>query len=119
MIQKSTIVKPVDNCGVIKARVFHLYKGSNGRFAFSGDFIKVSAREVQPENPIKKKSKHVSILIKSRCIENRIDGSFIRFKKNGVVLLKKRLTPKGRSLKGPVSKRVRRERFISSFSKKI
>ena len=119
MIQKNSMLRPVDNCGVIKTKVFHVYKGSNGRFALTGNFMKVSAREVQPENAIKKKSKHVSVLIKSRYKNTRLDGSYVKFKKNSLVLLKKRLTPKGRSLKGPVSRNVNRKKFMSSFSKKI
>jgi ribosomal protein L14 len=119
VIQKNSIIRPVDNCGVIKTKVFHVYKGSSGRFAISGDFLKVSAREVQPENAIKKKSKHVSILIKTKYRNIRRDGSFVKFKKNNLVLLKKRLTPKGRSLKGPVSRNVNRKKFISSFSRNI
>jgi large subunit ribosomal protein L14 len=119
MIQKNTILKPADSCGVFKVKVFHVYKGSKGRFAFSGDFIKVSARVVKPENPIKKKSKHRSILIRTRYKNIRIDGSFVRFFNNNLILLKKRLTPKGKTIRGPISRNIRRKKFISSFSRSI
>jgi ribosomal protein L14 len=119
MIQKSTVLKPIDSCGVYKVKVFHVYKGSNGKLSFSGDFVKVSAKIVKPENPIKKKTKHRSIIIKTRYKNIRLDGSFIKFKQNGLVLLKKRLTPKGSTLKGPVSHFIKRKKFISSFSRSI
>ena len=119
MIQKNSILKPVDSCGVYKVKVFHVYKGAQGRLAFTGDFIKCSARLVKPENSVKKKSKHRSILIKTVFINLRLDGSFIKFKQNGVVLLKKRLTPKGATLKGPVFHYLKRKKFISSFSRSI
>jgi large subunit ribosomal protein L14 len=119
MIQKNSILKPFDNCGVLKVRVFHLYKSSQGRFAFIGDFIKVSAREVKPENPIKKKSKHRSIIIKSKFRSIRKDGSFVTFDENSLILLKKRLTPKGRILKGLISNDIKRKKFVSSFAGKI
>lgn len=84
-----------------------------------GDFIKCSAIDVLPENPIPKKSKHKGILIKSKYHVLGKDSSFIKFKKNSCVLLKRRLTPKGSILKGLVSRIVRRKKFISSFSRSI
>jgi large subunit ribosomal protein L14 len=119
MIQKNTILKPIDSCGVYKVKVFHLYKGSQGRLAFSGDFVKVSAKIVKPENPIKKKSKHRSIIIKTKYKNMRSDGSFIKFKNNSLILLKKRLTPRGAALKGPISRNIKRKKFLSSFSRSI
>lgn len=112
-------MRPADSCGVFKVRVFHVYKGSKGKLAFSGDFMKVSVRVVRPENPIKKKSKIVSILVRTKYKNKRIDGSNISFKRNRLVMLKRRLTTRGKSLKGPVSINIRRKKFLSSFSKKI
>jgi len=113
------MLKPVDTCGVFKVMVFHVYKGSQGRLAFSGDFVKSSAKIVKPENPIKKKSKHRCIITKTKYKNVRIDGSFIKFKRNSLILLKKRLTPKGKTLRGPISRNIRRKKFISSFSRSI
>ena len=119
MIQKNSILKPVDSCGVYKVKVFHVYKGSKGRLAFSGDFVKISAKIVKPENLIKKKSKHRCIIIKTKFRNLRADGSFVRFRRNSLILLKKRLTPRGSSLKGPISRNIKRKKFISSFSRSI
>jgi large subunit ribosomal protein L14 len=118
MIQKNTKIKPVDNSGVVKANVFHVYKNLN-RIAVTGNFLKISVRELKPESLIKKKSKHISILVKTKYKNKKLDGSFIKFKNNGLVILKKRLTPKGSNLKGVVSRNVRRKKFISSFPKNI
>lgn len=119
MIQKNSILKPADNCGVIKAKVFHVYKGSKGKLAFCGDFLKTSAKQVKPENPIKKKTKMRAILIRTKFINFRKDGSFISFKKNSLILLKKRLTPRGKSIRGPILRLIKRKKFISSFSRSI
>lgn len=119
MIQKYSILKPADNCGVLKSNVFHLYKGSQGRLAYVNNFVKTSSKLVIPENPIKKKSKIIGIIIRTKFKNKRIDGSFISFFRNAVVLLKKRLTPKGALLKGPVSRNIRKKKFLSSFSKTI
>jgi large subunit ribosomal protein L14 len=118
LIQKNSKLKPVDNSGVLKANVFHVYKHLN-RIALTGNFLKISVRDLRPESLIKKKSKHISILIKTIYKNNKLDSSFIKFERNGLVLLKKRLTPKGSNLKGPVSRNVMRKKFVSSFSKNI
>jgi len=119
MIQKNSIIKPADSCGVIKSKIFHVYRGSKGKLAFVGDFLKSSAKLVKPENPIKKKTKSRSFLIRTSFIVNRIDGSYISFKKNSIILLKKRLTPKGKSIRGPILRVIKRKKFISSFKKSI
>lgn len=119
MIQKNSIIKPADNSGVLKANVFHIYKNKQPNFGFVGDFIRISAREVLPENSIKKKSKHKSILIRSTYKIKKKDGCVIFFKKNALILLKKRLTPRGKILKGPVSRIIKRKKFLSSFKKSI
>ena len=119
MIQKNSIIKPADNCGVFKSMVFHVYKGSKGKLAFTGDFVKTSCKVVKPENIIKKKSKIKAILIRTKFSVNRFDGSFISFKKNSLVLLKKRLTPRGKAIRGPVVRVIKRKKFIASFKKSI
>ena len=118
MIQKNSLLKPVDNSGILKANVFHIYKNLN-RIAITGNFLKISVRDLKPECIIKKKSKHISILVKTLYKNTKLDSSFIKFSRNGLVILKKRLTPKGSNLKGPVSRNVRRKKFMSSFSKTL
>ena len=119
MIQKNTIIKPADNCGVIKSKVFHVYKGSKGRLAYMGDFVKTSSRVVKIDNNIKKKSKIKSIIIRTKFLICRKDNSHISFNQNSIILLKKRLTPRGKAIKGPVVRSIKRKKFISSFRKSI
>jgi len=119
LIQKGSILIPGDNSGVIKTRVFHIYRGAKSRIGYIGDFFKVSAREVLPENPIIKKSKHKSILVRTIYRNFRKDGSFVYFDENNSILLKRRLTPKSTLLKGPISQNIRRKKFLSSFTKII
>lgn len=119
MIQKNSILKPADNCGVIKSKVFHVYKGSKGKLAYCGDFLKTSAKLVKLENPIKKKTKMKAILIRTKFLINRKDGSFLSFKRNALILLKQRLTPRGKAIRGPIPRLLKRKKFISSFSRSI
>lgn len=45
-----------------------------------------------------------------------LDGSFIVFKQNSCVLLKKRLSTKGKEILGPGLKKIKRKKFLISFS---
>lgn len=107
---------PCDRCGVWWVKVFHLYKGFSRKTAYTGDFIKGSVRVTKPNNKIVKKTKVHAIVVRVNKEIYRNDGTSIRFFTNNVVLLKKRLTPRGKILYGPVTKIIKRKKFINSFA---
>ena len=102
MIQKTSILVPADKCGVLTVNTFHLYKGFSRKFSKFGDYIKVSIRKTKPENLLSKKSKRKAIIIRTKKKNMLCDGTFIRFDYNSVILLKKRLTPEGKEIFGPI-----------------
>lgn len=116
MILKESALIPADKCGVELVKVFHLYKGFNRKRSFVGDFVKISVKKVIPDNWIKKKTKLKGILVRTKFTSILNDGTSYNFKENNVVLLKKRLTPKGKEMVGPTSRLLRRKKFISSFA---
>ena len=116
MIQKSTILIPADKCGVFTVNTFHLYKGFSRKFSGFGDYIKVSVRKTKPENQLNKKSKRKALIIRTKKNIILGDGSFVRFDYNSVVLLKKRLTPEGKEIFGPIVRNFKKKKFLSSFS---
>lgn len=116
MLFKKTVAIPADKCGVWLIRVFHLYKGFSRKCSYTGDFVKVSVRKVKPENWVKKKTKLRSIILRSKKSVFRNDCSSILFFFNNVVLLKKRMTPKGGSIFGPSTKSIKRKKFIYSLA---
>lgn len=115
MIQKETNLIPLDSCGVWSVKVFHLYNGSLRKKSTVSNFVKVSVKKVKPENWIPKKTKLKGIIVFVKKESRRIDGGYVKFNYNSLVLLKKRLTPKGIILMGPVDRMVRRKRFLNSF----
>jgi len=44
-----------------------------------------------------------------------LDGTFIKFKFNSLVLLKKRLSSKGKEIVGPGLRLTQRKKFLMSF----
>lgn len=89
MIQKGTYLIPMDKCGVWWVSVFHIYKGFNKKIGKSGNFVKISVKSTRPDNWVLKKSKlnGIIILTKKEVVLN--DGSYVKFKYNNIVLLKK------------------------------
>lgn len=116
MIQKGTYLVPMDKCGVWWVNVFHIYKGFNKKIGKTGNIVKVSVRNTKPNNWVLKKTKLNGILILTKKEIKLKDNSFFKFKYNNCILLKKRLTPKGKEIIGPGIKNIKRKKFLMSFS---
>ena len=116
MIQKGTYLIPMDKCGVWWVSVFHIYKGFHKKIGKTGSFVKTSVKSTIPDNWVLKKSKLNAIVMLTRKEIVFNDGSFIKFKHNSAVLLKKRLTAKGKEIVGPGLKIIKRKKFLMSFS---
>ena len=116
MVQKSTITNVGDKNGVWSVYVFHLYRGFSRRFAYFSNYTKVSVRDTKPNNWLLKKTKKKSIIIRtSKCVSIS-DGSYVSYKENSSVILKKRLTPEGTEIVGPILRIFKKKKFLSSFS---
>ena len=116
MIQKGTILIPADKCGVLTVNTFHLYRGFFRKFSKFSDFVKISIRKTKPENVLTKKSKRKGILVRTKKNIYICDGSYVKFDYNSVVILKKRLTPEGKEIYGPIVRCFKKKKFLSSFS---
>ena len=115
MIQKSTILVPADKCGVLTVNTFHLYKGFYRKVSYFGEYIRVSIRKVKPENVLTKKSKRKAIIVRTRKTLTVADGTCVRFAYNSAVLLKKRLTPEGKEIFGPIVRNFKKKNFYHHF----
>jgi ribosomal protein L14 len=54
--------------------------------------------------------------VRSKFAISNPDGTVFRFKENNVILLKKRLSPKGKEVVGPAVRAIRRKKFVASFA---
>jgi ribosomal protein L14 len=119
MVKKETFLHPVDKCGVKVVKCFHILQGFNHSTAFVGHFLRISVRKRVNTCKFKKGKKMKSILIRTQFYNVKNDGSIFTVNENGCVLLKKRLTPRGKEIKGPISTLIRRRKFTNSFAGKI
>ncbi len=110
MIQDRTLVKIADNSGGIIGRVFKILGGSKRRYAGLGDEIVISIQTAQPRKAVKKKEVHRAVVVRQKNAFRRVDGSYIRFDENAVVLItgsgKEPKEPKANRVFGPIPREV-------------
>lgn len=116
MIKKASYLIPADRCGVWWVKTIHLYLGWNRKTAYLNNFIKVSVKSVKSKNKLKRKMKPAGVIIRVRKENFKNDGSSFKFNQNNLVLLKKRMTPRGKELFGPVTWVNKKKKFRASFA---
>lgn len=124
MIFKKTWLNVSDGTNVNWLQTFHLYKGFFRKNSKLGFFIKGSARIVTPPRleykGFKVKFNRKGDVCRGVIIRNtynvvKPDGNVLNFKNNNLILLKKKQEPKSKYLYGPITKMLKRKRFISLF----
>ena len=88
MIQMRSILDVADNSGARKISVINPIGGSTGRYARLGDIITASVKEAAPDGTVKKGEVARAVVVRTVKEVGRKDGSYIRFDRNAVVLLK-------------------------------
>ena len=116
MIVKGTNLIPIDKNGVWIVKVFHLYGGFFKKFAKYGNIVKISVKQIKLPALVFKKSKLKCIIVLTKKLQKKNDNSFFKFKMNSCVLLKRRLTPIGKEVFGPIFFSIKRKKFLYSFS---
>ena|SRR5205823_2853670 len=93
MIQPRSMLDVADNSGAKKVQCIRVMGGANKRYASLGDTVIVAVKEVR-----------------------RKDGSYIRFDRNAVVLIKADENPVGTRIFGPVARELRERQFTKIIS---
>ena len=112
MIQAESKLQVADNSGARKVSVVKVLGGTNRRYASVGDIIMVSIKEALPNSRVKKKQLHRAVIVRTRKEIGRVDGSYIRFDDNSVVLVDQNREPIGTRIFGPVARELRAKRFM-------
>jgi large subunit ribosomal protein L14 len=89
MIQPRSIVRITDNCGAKVGRIFKVLGSSKKRYAEIGDLVVLSVQKAEPRKAIKKKDVLQAVVVRQKKAFRRVDGSYIRFDENSVVILTK------------------------------
>ncbi len=116
MIQPQTMVEVADNTGAKKAQCIRVLGGSSQKYARLGDVVVVAIKDATPEGNVKKGEVHRAVVIRTTKEQRRSDGSYIRFDRNSVVLLRPSGEPLGTRIFGPVARELRRKGFMRIIS---
>ncbi len=115
MIQFGTNLKVADNTGAKFVRVIKVLGGTRRRYAEIGDIVTVSVKVAEPRKLVKKKDVVKALIVRQKRPFRRVDGSYIRFDDNAVVILDG-LEPKGGRIFGPVPRELKDKGFDKIIS---
>ena len=90
--------------------------GRNQRYAGIGDVIKVHIKEAAPDGTVKKGEVHNAVVVRTRQITRRSDGSYLRFDSNACVIIDAEQNSKGTRIFGPVARELRDKKFMKIIS---
>lgn len=116
MIQMQSMLDAADNSGARRLMCVKVLGGSRRRYAGIGDVVKVTVKEAIPRGKVRKGEMYSAVIVRTRKGVRRPDGSLIRFDRNAAVLLTNQLQPIGTRIFGPVTRELRRERFMKIVS---
>ena len=116
MIQMQSMLDAADNSGARRLMCVKVLGGSKRRYAGIGDIVKVTVKEAIPRGKVRKGEMYNAVVVRTRKGVRRADGSLIRFDRNAAVLLTNQNQPIGTRIFGPVTRELRRERFMKIVS---
>src|SRR5207245_1534181 len=116
MIQPRSMLDVADNSGAKKVQCIRVMGGANKRYASLGDTVIVAIKEATPDGTVKKGEVARAVVVRTVKEVRRRDGSYIRFDRNAVVLIKPDENPVGTRIFGPVARELRERQFTKIIS---
>jgi large subunit ribosomal protein L14 len=115
MLQVRSSLDVADNTGAKIAWNIGVL-GKNQRYAGIGDVIKVHIKVAAPDGTVKKGEVHNAVIVRTKHIIRRNDGSYLRFDNNACVIIDAEQNPKGTRIFGPVARELREKKFMKIIS---
>jgi large subunit ribosomal protein L14 len=116
MIQQQTYLTVADNTGAKTAMCIKVLGGTRRRYARIGDVIIISVKDAEPRGTVRKKSVEHAVVVRTRTITRRKDGSTVRFDDNACVIIQDDGMPKGTRVFGPVARELRSKGYQKIIS---
>jgi large subunit ribosomal protein L14 len=116
MIQMQTRLNVADNSGAKEVMCIKVLGGTRRRWAGLGDVIICSVKSVIPGGNVKKGDVVRGVVVRCRKPTRRIDGSYVRFDTNAMVLIDNDKNPKGTRIFGAVARELRDKSFMKIVS---
>ena len=116
MIQQESRLKVADNTGARELLCIRVMGGHHRRYARVGDIIVGTVKTATPQGAVKKGEVARAVVVRTVKEVGRKDGSYIRFDRNAVVLIKVDDNPVGTRIFGPVARELRDRQFTKIIS---
>jgi large subunit ribosomal protein L14 len=117
MVQQFSRLKVADNSGAREVMCIRVLKGSQPRYGGVGDVIVASVKTATPNMPVKKGDVIKAVVVRTKRMIRRQDGSTLRFDDNACVLINPQtLEPRGTRIFGPVARELRDKNFMKIVS---
>ena len=107
MIQQESRLIVADNSGAKEVLCIRVLGVTRKRYASIGDKIVVSVKSTVPAGEVKKGTVSKAVVVRTKKEVRRVDGSYIRFDDNAVVLLNNADEIRGTRIFGPVARELR------------
>ena len=111
MIQMRTILDVADNTGAKRASCIGVIGRSGKRTAEIGDIITCNIKESTPDAAVKKGEVVKAVVVRTKKIIQRLDGSCLKFDRNACVVIDVQLNPQGTRIFGPVARELREKGY--------
>lgn len=116
MIQQESRLTVADNSGAKEVLCIRVLGGTRKHYASVGDKIIVSVKNALPSGNIKKGTVAKAVVVRTKKEIRRVDGSYIRFDDNAVVLLNNAGEMIGTRIFGPVARELREKQYMKIVS---
>jgi large subunit ribosomal protein L14 len=111
-----TILDVADNTGAKRASCIGVIGRHGKRFAEIGDIITANVKEASPDGMVKEGEIVRAVVVRSVNPIRRLDGSYLRFDRNAIVIIDPQLNPRGTRIFGPVARELREKNFMKIVS---
>ncbi|MHA8137758.1 50S ribosomal protein L14 [Lactobacillaceae bacterium Scapto_B20] len=116
MIQQESRLKVADNSGAREILTIKVLGGSSRRYAGIGDIIVATVKQATPGGVVKKGDVVRAVIVRTKSVSRRKDGSYIRFDENAAVIVNDDKSPRGTRIFGPVARELRDSNFMKIVS---
>jgi large subunit ribosomal protein L14 len=113
MINIRAKLSVADNTGSHELVVTNIYGSTGRRYATIGDMVQCVVKKANPDGMVKEHELVRAVIVRLRKAIRRIDGSYIRFDDNAVVIIDnpEDKNPKGTRIFGPVARELKDKGF--------
>ena len=116
MIQQETVLDVADNSGAKKVLCIRVLGGSGRKYADVGDLIVCVVKSADPKSNVKKSQVVKGVVVQTKSLIRRQDGTSVRFDRNAVVIVDADGNPVGTRILSAVPSELRKGGYMKIIS---